>query len=153
MFEEMFNGTFDAVQYGRKKVVAHFKDGSLVKGYTQDFAPPNKIFTIVSTHSEDDIAEVDMQLLKALFFVKTFEGNNKYNEKNRFQEASASNLHGLKVKVVFHDGEVIRGTTPDYRNIFTGFYLKPIDTRCNNELIYVLAESPLDIAIGTLAEA
>jgi hypothetical protein len=153
MFEEMFNGTFDDMKYAKRKVVAHLKDGSLVKGYTKDFAPPNKIFTIISAHNEDEITEIDMQSLKALFFVKTFEGNKEYNEKNRFQEISASNLHGLKVRVVFHDGEVMRGTTPDYRHIFTGFYLRPIDARCNNDLVYVLAESPLDIAIGTLAEA
>jgi hypothetical protein len=135
-----------------KLVVAHFKDGTLLKGYTNDFSPPSRIFTIVSVDNTDNITQVNLVDLKALFFVKTFEGNKYYNEKIKFDEIKAFDLKGLKVKVVFNDGEIIRGTISDYRNIFTGFYLKPLDPNSNNDTVYVLSESPLDIAIGSMAE-
>lgn len=136
----------------RYRVIAHFKNGLLLKGYTQNFRPPIRTFVIVSEHDADDISEISMTDLKALFFVKTFEGENGYIEKNKFEVVDTSSLKGLKVKIVFSDGEIIRGMTPNYRNIFTGFYIKPLDPKCNNNFVYILADSPRNIAIGALAE-
>jgi len=138
--------------YKQNKVVAHFKDGLIIKGYTQNFTPPIETFMIASEQNPNDTREINILNLKALFFVKTFEGNRDYLPKNRFEDAGTSSLKGFKVKVTFADGETIRGMISDFRNIFKGFYFTPIDPECNNNKIYVEVDKTLNIAIGSKAE-
>lgn len=135
------------------RVVVHFKDGSIVKGYTQDFTPPKQTFNLSPPeYDTKNATEISMSDLKALFFVKTFEGNNDYIEKTTFDDVKTFGLPGLKVKVEFSDGEIIRGMTFDYRNIFNGFFMIPADPKGNNEKVYIITDPPIDISIGSLAE-
>jgi hypothetical protein len=134
-----------------QRVVAHFKDGRIIKGYTHDFIPPLKNFTITSGERSDDISEIHTTELKALFFVKSFEGNKQYIAKNTFDDAYMIDRQGLKVKVTFSDGEVMRGTTPDPARIFKGFFIIPVDPKGNNDKVYVEADSTVQIQIGTKA--
>ena len=64
----------------------------------------------------------------------------------------ASGFIGQSRIIPIKDGEIIRGTISDYHNIFTGFYIKPLDSNSNNDMVYVLSESPIDIALGAMAE-
>jgi hypothetical protein len=144
---------FDELKYERNRVVAHFKDGSLLKGYTQDFIPQREIFTLTSEDSRNNVAEIRITDLKALFFVRKFEGNKDYVEKKTFDEFDAFGLRGLKIKAVFYDGEIIRGMSFDYSTHFNGFHIIPADSKSNNERIYVVADSLVDIAVGSAAEA
>jgi hypothetical protein len=134
-----------------QRVVAHFKDGRIIKGYTRDFIPPLKNFTITSEEYSDDSTEICTTDLKALFFVKSFDGNKQYVAKNTFDDAYMLDRQGLKVKVKFFDGEVLRGTTPDPTSIFKGFYVIPVDPKGNNDKVYVEADSSVQILIGTKA--
>jgi hypothetical protein len=140
-------------QKGREaqRVVAHFKDGRIIKGYTYDFIPPLKNFTITSGERSDDSTEICTTELKALFFVKSFEGNKQYVAKNTFDDAYMLDRQGLKVRVTFSDGEVMRGTTPDPTRIFKGFFVIPVDPKGNNDKVYVEADSTVQILIGTRA--
>jgi hypothetical protein len=142
----------DYLGYEQQMVVAHYKDGSLVKGYTEDFSPLIETFTIIAPQDTNDLTEINTSDLKALFFVKTFEGNSEYLEKSRFEDIDNSQLKGFRVKIAFPDGEVIRGMISDYRNIFKGFYLRPVDPNSNNERIYVEVNPSLEISIGSMAE-
>ena len=144
---------FDELKYERNRVVAHFKDGSLLKGYTQNFIPQKEIFTLTSEDSRNNVAEIRITDLKALFFVKKFEGNKDYVAKKTFDEFDAFGLRGLKIKVVFYDGEIIKGMSFDYSTHFNGFHIIPVDPQGNNERIYVVADSLVDIAVGSAAEA
>jgi hypothetical protein len=136
------------------RVVARFKDGNMLKGYTYDFTALSDIFhlTTAGEKSQQDSLEIRLSDLKALFFVKTLEGDPDYEEKMRFDEVKNPHLRGMKVKVKFFDGEVIRGTTQGYSKNRKGFFLFPVDPRSNNERIYVLADALRDVKIGSAAE-
>jgi hypothetical protein len=63
-----------------------------------------------------------------------------------------SALRGLKIKLEFSDGEVIRGFSLGFSKERKGFYITPIDPQSNNERIYVIADALRDVKIGSAAE-
>jgi len=136
------------------RIVVHFKDGRLVKGYTTDFIPARDTFHLTSSKEEgrESVYEINCTDLKAIFFVRTLEGNRTYVEKKKFDEVDTSNLRGLKIKVEFSDGEVIRGMSFDYSKNFNGFFIKPVDPEANNGKVYVIADNLHEIQIGSKAE-
>lgn len=137
----------------RNRVVVHFKDGRLFKGYTHDFTPVKEIFHLASEQEEDkgDIYEIKVADLKAIFFVKTLEGKKDYDEKRRFEEVDTSGLRGVKIRVEFYDGEVIRGISLGYGKNRKGFFIIPVDPQSNNERIYVLSDALRDVKVGSAA--
>ena len=135
----------------RNRVVVRFKDGRLLKGYTYDFTPVGETFHLKSGREKDTL-EIRVADLKALFFVRTLEGNKDYSEKSRFDEVDNPQLSGLKIKAKFSDGEVIRGTTQGYSKKRKGFFIFPVDPQSNNERIYVLADALHDVKVGAAAE-
>lgn len=136
------------------RVVARFKNGSMMKGYTYDFMPVGNMFHLTPIQEKDkqETLEIRVSDLKALFFVKTLEGDPGYEEKTNFDEVDNPRLRGLKIKVKFSDGEVIRGTTQGYSKIRDGFFLFPVDPKSNNERIYVVADALRDVKVGSAAE-
>ncbi len=138
----------------RHRVVVHFKDGRLLKGYTQDFIPAHEMFHLTSERAADRgrVYEIRCDNLKAIFFVKTLKGNRTYVEKKKFEEITGAGSRGLKIRVKFPDGEVIRGTSYDYSKKFKGFFIIPVDPRGNNEKVYVISDAALDVKTGDLAD-
>jgi hypothetical protein len=136
------------------KVVVHFRFGKILKGHTRDLTPTKETFHLTSDMDEDrgTIHEIRLADLKAVFFVKSLEGNRDYVEKKRFEEIDPSTLRGIKIKVEFHDGEIIRGVSLGYNKNRPGFYIVPIDSECNNERIYIVAKSVKDVKLGSHAE-
>jgi hypothetical protein len=136
------------------RVVVRFVDGKLLKGYTYDFMPAKDTFHLSPKREKDkgDTIDIKVDLLKAIFFVKTLEGNPDYEEKKRFDEVENPTLKGLKIKVRFFDGEFIRGTTTGYSQKRKGFFLFPVDPQSNNERIYVVANALRDVKVGNAAE-
>jgi hypothetical protein len=132
-------------------VVAHFKGGKLLKGSTNDFDPLGSSFRVVSERSEDkgSVYQVRIGDLKALFFVKTLEGDLMYREKKRFKEVqNTSHLVGLRIEVHFKDGEIIRGTSMDYNGGLQGFFVSPVDPKSNNDYVYVVANAVKEIKLA-----
>jgi hypothetical protein len=138
----------------RNRVVVHFKDGKLLKGYTHDFTTVREIFhlTLEQENEEENIREIRTSDLKAIFFVKSLGGDKDYNEKKRFNEVNDPRLRGLKIKVEFSDGEIISGISLGYNRNRKGFFIIPIDQQSNNERIYVLADALRDVKVGSAAE-
>jgi hypothetical protein len=136
------------------RVVARFNDGKLLKGYTYDFTPLKDTFYLSSRRERKsaDLTEVRVDSLKAIFFVKTLEGDPDYEEKTRFDEVKNPTLKGLKIRVRFFDGEVIRGMTQGYSKNRKGFFLFPVDPQSNNDRIYVVANAVEDVKVGSAAE-
>lgn len=135
----------------RNQIVARFKDNRLLKGFTHDFSPIKEIFHL--TDESGVIHDVRCSDLKAIFFVKTLTGNKDYSEKKKFEEVDASGLRGLKIKVEFNDGEVIRGVSSGYSKNRKGFFVIPVDPDSNNERIYVIADAVSDVKVGSAAES
>lgn len=127
------------------KVVARFKDGSIMKGNTNDFSPLKRHFHLeVIGGQVIDVnvdllkaLEIDLKELKAAFFVKDFEGNKTYDEEYGDIVVGA----GRRVQVTFEDGEVIIGFALSYSPDRIGFFLVPADKKSNNERIYVITSS------------
>jgi len=134
----------------RNQVVAHYKDGKLLKGYTHDFVPRKPSFHLTSEQVADkgEVYEVRIADLKAAFFVKTLEGDRFYHEKKGFREVDTSHLKGLRIEIHFKDGEVLRGTTLDYNDAKQGFFVSPVDPKSNNVLVYVNTDAVQDVKLA-----
>jgi hypothetical protein len=90
---------------------------------------------------------VGLRDLKALFFVKSFEGSKQYSELKFFSAHPA--VEGIWARLNFHDNETIEGVIYNSLHFLTneGFFLKPPDPRSNNEMMYVLKSSLRDFRI------
>jgi hypothetical protein len=144
----------ETLDFVRNRIVLHFQDKRLLKGYTHDFTPLREQFHLISDREEDkgNVYEVHCSDLKAVFFVKSLDGDKDYIEKKDFGDVDASALRGLKVKVEFPDGEVIRGTSFGYSRNRKGFFIVPVDPESNNERIYVVSNLMREVRIGAEAE-
>ena len=127
------------------KVVVRFRDGRMIKGYTHDFNANREIFHVTDAQYGGRIIEVSTSLLKAVFFVKTFEGNQNHRRSDDFSMERLKNVSGLKVKVTFSDGEVMYGSTHGYAPERKGFFIFPADKRSNNDRAFVIVESTDDV--------
>ena len=138
----------------RNKVVVRYRSGRVLKGYTHDFSPSSDTFHLVSELPDDrgKTHEVTTADLKAVFFVKTLEGNKAYHERKTFNIGDSTRLRGLKIKVEFEDGEVMSGTTLGYSKAKKGFFIIPVDPKENNDRIYVVAAALRAVAAGAAAE-
>lgn len=144
----------DGATTERNRIVIHFKDGRLYKGFTHDFNQVKDAFHLTSEleHDKGKIYEVFCPDLKAIFFVKTLEGDTGYKEKKSFQDVDLSGLRGIKIKVEFNDGEVMRGISLGYSKNRKGFFVVPVDPKSNNERVYVIATAVREVKLGSAAE-
>jgi hypothetical protein len=128
------------------KVVVRFADGRIVKGTTADFFPNKDIFhvSVEAAPDGDKPLEVNTQDLKALYFVKDFEGNPQHGEGNQFDPSRPP--AGRPIKVVFNDGEVLLGTTTGYQPKRPGFFVVPADASSNNERCYIVAAATKEVS-------
>jgi hypothetical protein len=116
-----------------QKVVARFRDGRLVRGYTADFHPSKPQLHLSAEPHSSDTLFLELSQLKALFFVRDFNGDQMRVDRQEF----ASAPQGRKVIVTFHDGETLIGSTLGYRGEGEGFFVQPADPRSNNLRVFV----------------
>jgi len=128
-------------EQGQSKIVAHYADGRLLKGFSQDFYPNKPSFHLlpsnVGSSFTDEAVKVRIEELKAVFFVRDFAGDPAYNERKAFAEGERP--PGRKVRVAFKDGEVLVGSTMGYERKRQGFFLIPADPRSNNLRVFAVA--------------
>lgn len=127
------------------RVVVRFRDGRMVKGYTYDFNPNKDTFHVTDAHNEKEVTEVSTPLMKAVFFVKTFEGDKDHPDPEDFSQESLKNIPGLKVKVTFFDGEVMYGSSHGYSPQRKGFFVFPADKTINNDRVFVIKDSTVAV--------
>jgi hypothetical protein len=86
----------------------------------------------------DVVEEVATKDAKAVFFVKTFDGDLRHRALHFHEHAPV--VQGLWVRVYFYDGEMIEGIISNTRDFVleSGFFLKPTDPNGNNRLVYIL---------------
>lgn len=120
----------------RTKVIARFLNGPILKGYTHNFDPDKPSFHI-SPAGPDEAGTVEIQVrdLKAVFFVKDFQGQPEHDECRHFTRGER--VVGRKVKVLLADGELLVGTTLAYHRNRPGFFLTPVDPASNNLRAFV----------------
>jgi len=123
------------------RVVARCLDGTTIRGTTIDFSPTRRSFRLNDGRTT---LEIDLARLKALFFVRDFDGNAAYNEKKGF---FARQNHGKKVMIEFKDGEVLFGYTLSYTPQGFGFFVFPGDPESNNEKMFVVHASTKSVKL------
>jgi hypothetical protein len=131
----------------QNKIVIHYQDGRMMKGITIDFFPNKDIFHLVPADSPPGTKplEISVPELKAIFFVKEFGGNPKYEDKKEFDPGK--NFFGRKIKVVFKDGELMIGTTSGYEPNRSGFFVTPVDPISNIDRCFVVKTATKDVSL------
>ena len=130
----------------QNKIVIHYQDGRLVKGITNDFFPNKDSFHLVPADATPGTTPLDVHVpeLKAVFFVRNFDGNSRYDDIKEFDPAK--NLIGRKLKVAFKDGELMVGVTNGYEPSRPGFFLSPADTKSNIERCFVVTKATREVS-------
>jgi hypothetical protein len=122
------------------KIVVRLIDGRVIKGYTNNFNPSLPSFHLDVdgdiTSSKNKSMLMEMKEIKAVFFVRTFEGNKGYDERKNFNGDDC--IQGRKAEVCFVDNEILCGSAMSYDPEQLGFFLIPIDPKSNNMHIFVV---------------
>ena len=137
-----------------EKVVARFNDGKVLKGYLKDFSI-NKEVVILQEAEKKKKHTISIEDIKAIFFVKSFEGDSEYRERKAYGIRKST---GRKIYVKFKDGEsmigFIEGELPWKKGFFMrskqdeekkGFFMIPTDSDSNNIKIFIIGSSVRDI--------
>lgn len=125
------------------KVVVRFVDGRVLKGTTLNFDPRRPSFLLHPIGaSGDEPVPVRLHDLKAVFFVREFDGNPEHVEAQEFSKP----LSGRKLKVQFADGEALVGASLTYDETREGFFLFPADASSNNQRVYVVRKSVVQVS-------
>ena len=132
------------------KVVAHFLDGKILKGSTQDFFPNRQLFHLKAIDGPS--VEIRCLDLKGVFFVKDLNGNQQRRDLRGFIQAPAETAHGKKLAVRFKDGELLCGYSLTYSHDRDGFFVFPSDPGSNNLRVYVVTASAAEVKAGPAAE-
>lgn len=115
------------------KIVVRFADGRVVKGTTEDLAANKALFHLTEAETGKRY-EVNTEELKAIFFVKSFEGRAEYHEKQDVERVGL----GKKIRVSFKDGETVVGYTQGFSPARATFIVFPCDPDSNNEKVFVV---------------
>lgn len=138
-----------------QKAVLRFNDGRLMKGYLTDFSAELTEVTFKDSETDNEVT-VQTDELKAIFFVRSFEGKSGYHEKKVY---GISKPRGHRVFIKFSDGEglvgFLEGDVPWDKGFFLskqdkdlkGFFLLPVDLDSNNIKVFVVASSVKDVTV------
>ena len=122
------------------KLVVKFKDGKIRKGWSTDFKPNKDTFHLHSVEEKNDkVLEIEISLLKAVFFVKDFKGDKNYKKVRTFEGQTKGTPSERRIIIIFRDGENFYGTTHSYNPERKGFFAYPIDPKDNNERVFIVA--------------
>ena len=117
------------------KVVVRFLNGTTLKGQTNNFYPEKATFHLVTL--DGLIKKIDLEEVKAIFFVHYYEGDG--SRMDHYNDVIAGS--GRIIKVTFIDGERITGFVQDYSPESSGFFIVPADPENNNKRVFVLRSS------------
>ncbi len=118
---------------GQGGFVAHFADGSIFKGFTEDLAPSRPWFHLRLADSGER-RMITLADLKAVFRVKSLKGDPEREDRQDGDRPG----YGRKIRVLFKDGEQIVGYTNGYAPERPAFFLIPVDPASNNNQILVV---------------
>lgn len=128
------------------KVVVHYKNGKILKGTTADFLPKRPMFhLIIGGIQSEEVKEILVNELKAVFFVKDFIGNKNYREMKAFGDRPRS---GKRIKAMFTDGEAIFGYSHVINFDQPGFFFVPADLNCNNDRVFAVFSSLTNLEVN-----
>jgi hypothetical protein len=116
-------------------VVAHFLDGRLLKGTCLDVAPSKPDCHIRTT--DEGMVEVQIMDLKALYFVKTPEGDSEHQYATEPIEGDPRLAGSHRVTIAFKDGERLAVLTNRFPVTGKYFWVLPVDGESNTVRVLV----------------
>lgn len=119
-----------------KKVLIERFDRVTVRGYVQSLPEAGGAALEVLT-PEGSVIEVPLGQVKAVCFVREFDGPSIFNEKKEFSSRPKS--RGLWVRVRFADGDAIEGMIPNSLTALgpPGYTINPPEIAGNTQRIWV----------------
>lgn len=127
-----------------EKLILRRRDGTMLRCTSR--IPFSAAFQQITVLDEDGkVLKYPLSDLKAIFFVKDFEGNPHYKAGKEFGEGSPR--AGKICSVSFHDGEVIKGRVLNLAEEKTGFFLYPADPLDNNEKVFIVRSHDLKVTM------
>ena len=135
-----------------EKVVIHL-ESEVIKGYLEP-QPMDLVDTVllgatlgmppvlrIRRLGSEMVEEIPTERAKALFYVKSFEGDAAHKDVQFYTRAAL--MHGLWIRIEFLDGEVMEGLVDNTMDFIAGrgFFIRPTDPAGNNRLAYVLKTS------------
>jgi hypothetical protein len=101
-----------------QKIVARCRDGRILQGYTNDFQVTRRGLTISPTPFTSASRDLSMSDVDSIFFMRD-------GAAERADRKPAAPSTGRRVAVTLPDGEVLVGTTLNYRRDGHGFFVHP----------------------------
>lgn len=138
-----------------EKAVTRLINGKVLKGYIKEFSPDQNEVNI-KEEVTGNMHPVRIGDVKAVFFVKSFEGDHEHKERKSYGLAK---IKGKRVFVKFRDGEglvgFLEGDVPWQKGFFLskqdsnlkGFFLLPVDEDTNNIKVFVVSSSVDDVTV------
>jgi hypothetical protein len=138
-----------------ERVVARYRDGKLAKGYVKDFSVDSDTIILIDPKKQQK-KRIAIDELKAVYFVKTFEGVSRRIERKAFGIRKSL---GRKVFIKFRDTESVVGFIPGeipWDKGFSlaklgkkarGFFIIPADGDSNNIKVFVVGSEIRQITI------
>ncbi|HOP26646.1 MAG TPA: hypothetical protein PLM22_02100 [Candidatus Sabulitectum sp.] len=127
------------------RVVVHTCTGEIIKGYTADFSKDRPSFLL--TTDEDGVTmhqTIELAGLKAVFFVRSFQGNFLHKTLHTFDDLSG---YGKKVMIKFRDGERFYGRVEVLSPEDIGFFIYPMDSESNTIRAFVIKDFITDVRV------
>jgi hypothetical protein len=114
----------------KKKIVVRLKDKTLLKGEINDFSPFYDFLHLELP--KGNAVNINVDKIKAIFFVKSFEGDKKYT----YTYEDELPWVGDKILLKFNDGEKMVGYTTQLNYSPKGFFITPADLKGNNTCVF-----------------
>ncbi|HWR73646.1 MAG TPA: hypothetical protein VN604_10785 [Nitrospirota bacterium] len=142
------------------KVVVRYLDGKMQKGLVKNFSVEADELLLEEPVTGNEL-RVPLGELKAVFFVRSLEGDPSHREKKLFGARKDGKDLGKKIYIKFKDNETLygfyRGDLPWKQGYFVtephgtsrGFFVAPTDSESNNIRIFVVGTSIKDITVIT----
>ena len=140
-------------------VVVHSVGGNLTKGtlewetVSESVIPPTPLPDVLHIKCSGSTEEkvVPLSDTKAVFLVKTHEGDNEHEEVKFFETVTPNHVWA---RIQFADGEVLEGRAENSPRLLfdPGIWLQPFDMTGNNSLVYIPKSSIIDFHILGVAE-
>lgn len=143
------------VQYGDCAVKGYLESPSwTAKDHLLGTALSSSLETIrLRLVDSDAVEEISTRDAKAVFYVRSFEGNSENTVVNFYSRAAVAD--GIWMRLQFRDGEVMEGIAMNSLRYLVqpGFFIMPTAPDTNNELVYVVKNWLVDHRVLGLRNA
>ena len=108
-------------------IVGKYRDGRVVRGYTNDFSPKKPYLHVSPVPGSEQAQFVSLIQLDAIFFLRDSRPPGKEDAERVTAESAV--VHGRRVSLPLPNGEEMIGATLNYKLNGSGFFVHSLDGR------------------------